>query len=106
MRIIASRPPAGASDGKAGGKADGKADGKAPVPHSAQARLTLALAGGKAAGSAARVLRVGGGTSFPGIVARRIDPHVLQKATAASDARKAVVAGRKSATKKARKSSE
>ncbi len=93
MRIIASRPPAGASDGKAGGKVDGKAGGKAPVPHSAQARLTLALAGGKAAGSAARVLRVGGGTSFPGIVARRIDPHVLQKATAASDARKAVVTG-------------
>jgi lipid II isoglutaminyl synthase (glutamine-hydrolysing) len=81
MRILASRPPAESCAGKT------------PAFPSAQARLALALAGGKAAGTASRVLGVGGGTSFPGIVARRIDPHVLQKATAASDARKTVVTG-------------
>jgi lipid II isoglutaminyl synthase (glutamine-hydrolysing) len=79
MRIVASSPPHG----------HGAARPAAP----AQARLALALAGGKAAGTASRVLRVGGGTSFPGMVARRIDPRVLQKATAGSDARKLVVTG-------------
>jgi lipid II isoglutaminyl synthase (glutamine-hydrolysing) len=79
MRILASRPP------------DGHGRARPAIP--AQARLALALAGGKAAGTASRVLRVGGGTSFPGMVARRIDPRVLQKATAASDARKLVVTG-------------
>jgi len=67
--------------------------GRTPVAPAGQARLTLALAGGKAAATASRVLRVGGGTSLPGIVASRIDPRVLQKATAASDARKVVVTG-------------
>ena len=81
MRIVGSQPPAGSLAAKS------------PVPASAQARLALALAGGKAAGTASRFLGVGGGTSFPGIVARRIDPHVLQKAAAASDARKMVVTG-------------
>jgi lipid II isoglutaminyl synthase (glutamine-hydrolysing) len=64
-----------------------------PITAYARARFTLALAGGKAAGTAARVLRVGGGTSFPGLVARRIDPRVLEKAAAASDARKVIVTG-------------
>jgi lipid II isoglutaminyl synthase (glutamine-hydrolysing) len=63
------------------------------VAASAQARFALALAGGKAAGAAARALGVGGGTSFPGVVARRIDPRVLQRAAAGSDARKVVVTG-------------
>jgi lipid II isoglutaminyl synthase (glutamine-hydrolysing) len=81
VRIIVSRTPAGS------------VAGRAPVPSPAQARLTLALAGGKAAGAAARALRVGGGTSFPGIVARRIDPRVLQKAVAGSEARTVVVTG-------------
>ena len=81
MRILASRPPARS------------AGGEAPAGPSAQARFALALAAGKAAGSASRVLRVGGGTSFPGAVARRIDPHILQKVAAASDARKVVVTG-------------
>jgi lipid II isoglutaminyl synthase (glutamine-hydrolysing) len=66
---------------------------KTLITPSERARLTLALAGGKAAGTAARMLGVGGGTSFPGIVARRIDPRVLQKAAAASDARKVIVTG-------------
>jgi lipid II isoglutaminyl synthase (glutamine-hydrolysing) len=80
MRIVTSRP-------------SGCLAAKGPVHTSAQARLALALAGGKAAGTASRVLGVGGGTSFPGLVARRIDPRVLQKATAASDVRTTVVTG-------------
>jgi len=63
------------------------------TPPSQQARLALALAAGKAAGTASKVLRVGGGTSFPGSVARRIDPDVLRKVAAASDAGKVVVTG-------------
>jgi lipid II isoglutaminyl synthase (glutamine-hydrolysing) len=66
---------------------------KTVITPSARARLTLALAGGKAAGTAARMLGVGGGTSFPGIVARTIDPRVLEKAAAASNARKVIVTG-------------
>ena len=67
--------------------------GRAPLRPAAQARLAVALAAGKAAGTAAKVLRAGGGTSFPGSVARRIDPRILQKVAAASDARKVVVTG-------------
>jgi lipid II isoglutaminyl synthase (glutamine-hydrolysing) len=67
--------------------------GRAPLPPPAQARLALALAAGKAAGTASKVLRVGGGTSFPGSVARRIDPHILRKVSDASDAGKVVVTG-------------
>jgi lipid II isoglutaminyl synthase (glutamine-hydrolysing) len=81
MRVIASRP------------ADGSSEGRAPARTSPLSRFTLALAAGKAAGTASRVLRVGGGTSFPGSVARRIDPHVLQKIAAATDARKVLVTG-------------
>ncbi|MGH3275976.1 MAG: MurT ligase domain-containing protein [Streptosporangiaceae bacterium] len=68
-------------------------DRQAPMPATAQARLTLALAAGKAASTASRVLRRGGGTSFPGTIARRIDPQVLQRIVASSDARKVVVTG-------------
>jgi UDP-N-acetylmuramyl tripeptide synthase len=57
------------------------------------ARLALALSAGKLAGSTGRLLRVGGGTSFPGVVARRIDPGVLRKVVGASTARKIVVCG-------------
>jgi lipid II isoglutaminyl synthase (glutamine-hydrolysing) len=81
MRIVDSRPPARS---RAGG---------APVPASEQARFALALAGAKAVGTATRMLGVGGGTSFPGLVAHRIDPRVLRKAAAASDARKVIVTG-------------
>jgi UDP-N-acetylmuramyl tripeptide synthase len=56
-------------------------------------RFTLALAAGKGSGTAARLLKIGGGTSFPGAVARRIDPLVLQKIAAASRAQTAVVLG-------------
>ncbi|MGZ6339094.1 MAG: MurT ligase domain-containing protein [Candidatus Limnocylindrales bacterium] len=50
-------------------------------PAGAAARLTprlfAALAAGKAAGAAARLLGRGGGTSLPGMVARRIEPAIL-----------------------------
>lgn len=58
-----------------------------------RARLTLALAAGKGSGAAGRLLNIGGGTSFPGAIARRIDPLVLQKVAAASKGRKAVISG-------------
>lgn len=58
-----------------------------------RARLTLALAAGKGSGAAGRLLNIGGGTSFPGALARRIDPLVLQKVAAASKGRKAVISG-------------
>jgi lipid II isoglutaminyl synthase (glutamine-hydrolysing) len=81
VRIVNSAPPATPFERRA------------PVPASAQARLALALAAGKAAGTASKVLGAGGGTSFPGTVARRIDPRVLQKVADASDARTVVVTG-------------
>jgi lipid II isoglutaminyl synthase (glutamine-hydrolysing) len=81
MRVMNSTPPVLS-----------KAD-SAPARPSAQARLALALAAGKAAGTASKMLRAGGGTSFPGAVARRIDPLVLQKVAAASDAHTVVVTG-------------
>ncbi|MGH3252967.1 MAG: MurT ligase domain-containing protein, partial [Trebonia sp.] len=58
-----------------------------------QARFALALVAGKGSGAAGRLLKIGGGTSFPGAVARRIDPLVLQKVATASNARKAVITG-------------
>lgn len=56
-------------------------------------QLELALSAGKLAGSTGRLLRLGGGTSFPGLVARRIDPGVLRKTVGASHAHKIVVSG-------------
>src|SRR5215472_7115522 len=64
-----------------------------PKKTAESARLALALSAGKLAGSTGRLLRVGGGTSFPGVVARRIDPQVLRKIMGASRARKVVVCG-------------
>ena len=45
-------------------------------------RLFLAITAGQSAGIASRMLRRGGGTTLPGLVARRIDPHTLRKLTA------------------------
>jgi UDP-N-acetylmuramyl tripeptide synthase len=58
-----------------------------------RARFALALAAGKGSGAAGRLLNVGGGTSLPGAIARRIDPLVLRKVAAASSARKTLVTG-------------
>ena len=59
----------------------------------ARTRLALAISAGKLAGKTGRMLKIGGGTSFPGIVARRIDPTVLRKVVGSSSARKIVVCG-------------
>jgi lipid II isoglutaminyl synthase (glutamine-hydrolysing) len=66
---------------------------RTPPPAPAQARFTLAVAAGKAAGAASRALGRGGGTSFPGVLARRIDPQVLRKVAAVSNASTVVVTG-------------
>lgn len=58
-----------------------------------QIRLTVALAAGKLVGVAGRVLGIGGGTSLPGMVARRIDPAVLQEVMRGSKAKKIVITG-------------
>ena len=66
-------------------------NGRAPL--AGQVRFALALAAGKGVGAASRILNVGGGTSFPGAIARRIDPLVLRKVAMANQARKAVITG-------------
>jgi UDP-N-acetylmuramyl tripeptide synthase len=88
MRTVAS--PGG---GREGSTQAGDDHGAAPAPSAQRLRFTLALALGKGAGVAGRLLNVGGGTSFPGTIARRIDPLVLQKVFTASKAGKAVITG-------------
>ena len=46
------------------------------------ARLSAAIATARAARLASRTLRRGGGSTFPGVVARRVDPGVLAKLSA------------------------
>src|SRR5579871_2110888 len=58
-----------------------------------RARMALAISAGKLAGASGRMLRVGGGTSLPGMVARRIDPQVLKTVIGSSTAKKIVVTG-------------
>src|SRR5918998_198551 len=43
------------------------------------ARLTAAILGARAARIASRTLRTGGGSTVPGVVARRVDPEALAK---------------------------
>ena len=59
----------------------------------ASLKLATALAAGKLTGALGRTLRVGGGTSLPGIIARKIDHDVLRKVMSKSSARKIVVCG-------------
>jgi lipid II isoglutaminyl synthase (glutamine-hydrolysing) len=56
-------------------------------------RFAAAIAAGKAAGLASRVLRAGGGTTLPGVVARRIAPDVLRYLSAALPGGVVVVGG-------------
>lgn len=67
-----------------------------------RARLTCAISAGKLAGASGRLLRIGGGTSLPGMIARRIDPHVLLHVLGISQARKIVVTGSNGKTTTAR----
>jgi len=56
-------------------------------------RRAAAIAAGKIAGLASRVLRVGGGTTLPGVVARRIAPDILRYLSAALPGGVIVVGG-------------
>ena len=73
--------------------AAGAKSGRVPALLAEQARFAVALGAGKGSGAVGRLLHMGGGTSFPGAIARRIDPLVLQKVATASKARKAVITG-------------
>ncbi len=44
----------------------------------AQARAAAAVVAGRTSGALARRLRLGGGTSLPGLVARRVDPAIVE----------------------------
>src|SRR5947207_15657326 len=67
-----------------------------------RARLSLAISAGKLAGASGRLLRIGGGTSLPGLVARRIDPDILKSVVGASTAKKIVITGSNGKTTPAR----
>ncbi|HET9224475.1 MAG TPA: MurT ligase domain-containing protein [Roseiflexaceae bacterium] len=56
-------------------------------------RLAAAIAAGKAAGLASRALHMGGGTTLPGVVARRIAPDTLRRLSAALPQGVALVGG-------------
>jgi lipid II isoglutaminyl synthase (glutamine-hydrolysing) len=83
----------GRPDSNGHGSSGHRNDLVVPPPASERARLALALAAGKVAGTAAQALKLGGGTSVSGAVARHIDPEILQKVATASDASKLVVTG-------------
>src|SRR5579859_7387908 len=67
-----------------------------------RARLALAISAGKLVGGTGRLLRVSGGTSLPGMVARRIDPNILKSVIGASKAKKIVITGSNGKTTTAR----
>src|SRR2546422_8126402 len=64
-----------------------------PASGLGRARLAVAISAGKLAAASGRLLRVGGGTSLPGIIARRIDPDVLKSVVGANTAKKIVITG-------------
>src|SRR5215213_11145069 len=57
------------------------------------ARLSAAIAAARAARLASRTLRRGGGSTVPGVVARRVDPKVLTKLSGRLRLRSAAVTG-------------
>src|SRR5213596_540425 len=67
-----------------------------------RARLALAISAGKLAGASGRFFRIGGGTSLPGMIARRIDPNILKSVVGASTAEKIVITGSNGKTTTAR----
>src|SRR5260370_14543517 len=67
-----------------------------------RARLALAISDGKLAGASGRFFRIGGGTSLAGMIARRIDPNVLNSVVGARRARKIVITGSNGKTTTAR----
>src|ERR1700719_4078927 len=78
-------------------------NGKIAAPSGlGRARLALAISAGKLVGGTGRLLGVSGGTSLPGMVARRIDPNVLKSVIGASKAKKIVITGSNGKTTTAR----
>ncbi|GCE27378.1 hypothetical protein KDA_28620 [Dictyobacter alpinus] len=67
-----------------------------------KARLAFAISAGKLAGASGRLFHIGGGTSLPGMIARRIDPNVLKSVVGASKAKKIVITGSNGKTTTAR----
>src|SRR5258706_5923675 len=67
--------------------------GRKTITPLGRARLSLAISAGKLAGASGRLLRVGGGTSLPGMIARRIDPDILKSVIGRSKAKKIVITG-------------
>ena len=65
-------------------------------------RLYTAIAIGKTAGLASRVLRFGGGTTFPGTIARRLAPDILQRLSKQLDQGVILIAGTNGKTTTAR----
>jgi len=67
-----------------------------------KARLAFAISAGKFAGASGRFFRIGGGSSLPGMIARRIDPNVLKSTVGTSKAKKIVITGSNGKTTTAR----
>lgn len=65
-------------------------------------RSWLSTEMGKAVSTLSRRLRLGGGTTFPGVLARRIDPQVLRQVTAALPQGVALLSGTNGKTTTAR----
>src|SRR5258706_11595600 len=76
--------------GKATSRTPLSAGGKTITPLG-RARLSLAISAGKLAGASGRLLRVGGGTRLPRMIARRIDPDILKSVIGRSKAKKIVI---------------
>src|ERR671915_608159 len=58
-----------------------------------KARLSAAILAARAAQAASRTLKKGGGTTYPGVVARRVDPKVLTKLSRRLPHRSAAITG-------------
>jgi UDP-N-acetylmuramyl tripeptide synthase len=82
--------------------ADNPKNGSGAPSLPGRARLALAISAGKLAGASGRFFRIGGGTSLPGMIARRIDPNVLKSVMASTSARKIVITGSNGKTTTAR----
>src|SRR5262245_2956163 len=72
------------------------------MPSLPNLRLAAAIAAGKAAGLASRALRLGGGTTLPGVVARRVAPDTLRLLSAKLSGGVVVVGGTNGKTTTAR----
>lgn len=69
-------------------------------------RGRLAVAGGQSAAVFSRLLRLGGGTNFPGVLAQRIDPQILRRLSAALPGGVVLVSGTNGKTTTTRMISE